>query len=761
MPAARSASEPVAPAAVHRARARASRPRPRRSLRRRLLIALLVLLALLGGAVLALPQVGRWYLVQKLLPRLARRFDRKLSVSRVRVGYHRAVLEGIEICSPRDVPGAPLASIPRVTVEYELGPLLRGQLRASSVLVEDLTVRLTRGPAGDNFSDLLDRRRLGEGEGKIKVQEVLVRGGQLTAEDTREKVWVTAGGLHGRLIPGGESRVTLRPVSISSPRMISTVSLGELEVTARMKGGKLEGLPRVRVGGGRLRLLPHLELSGIHGTIAPEAARIGIYLDGSYGGAEAKLWSASGWVDAPRRQGELKIRAARFSLGRVATILKRTPVILPARTMIDGDLDLRFASGVLRFKGQLEVKGLNLFHPGLARTPVLDLAGAAKVDGSYDLVASKLELPQLELRSHGLELKLTGSASRVGSGKPKVALRLEVPPVPCQTVLSSFPPSLLPQLQGFELKGTFGVDLRATVDYTSLESVQLGGRVGIDRCKVVKAPEEMSAARLKEQFEHSVEVAPGQTRSFVVGPENSDFAPFAEISKHMVNAVLTTEDAGFFRHRGFIPSQFRNALSRNLQRGGFRLGASTITMQMVKNVLLSQEKTLSRKLQELFLTWYLEHQLSKERMMEIYLNVIEFGPGVYGIGSAARHYFDKAAKELSPLEAAFFASLLPSPKRRYVQYCHGSLTPQWERYVRRLLRRMIEKGYVDGAAQKAAEGQSVAFSRDLDALSESDCNRQLKDLLDSWGEEERRRMRDSVLRSAPHQLDLYLKPASN
>ena len=128
---------------------------------------------------------------------------------------------------------------------------------------------------------------------------------------------------------------------------------------------------------------------------------------------------------------------------------------------------------------------------------------------------------------------------------------------------------------------------------------------------------------------------------FMVGPENPDFTPYAEISPHVVKAFLTTEDAGFFRHRGFIPSQFRKALARNLKRGGFRLGASTISMQMVKNVLLSHEKTLSRKLQELFLVWYLEQELSKERIMEIYLNAIEFGPGIYGIGAAARHYFGK------------------------------------------------------------------------------------------------------------------------
>ena len=111
---------------------------------------------------------------------------------------------------------------------------------------------------------------------------------------------------------------------------------------------------------------------------------------------------------------------------------------------------------------------------------------------------------------------------------------------------------------------------------------------------------------------------------------------------------MTTEDNGFFKHRGWVSSEFKSALRRNLQRGGFRLGASSITMQMVKNVLLTREKTLSRKLQELFLVWYLEQNLPKERILELYFNAIEFGPRIYGIGAATRHYFGKKPADLTP-----------------------------------------------------------------------------------------------------------------
>jgi membrane peptidoglycan carboxypeptidase len=178
---------------------------------------------------------------------------------------------------------------------------------------------------------------------------------------------------------------------------------------------------------------------------------------------------------------------------------------------------------------------------------------------------------------------------------------------------------------------------------------------------------------------------------------------------------------------------------------------------MVKNVLLSHRKTFSRKLQELFLTWYLEQELTKERIMEIYLNVIEFGPSIYGVGAAARHYFGKHPSQINPLEAAFFASILPSPKRRYIQYCRGQPSDRWDRYVRRILRRMASKKHISATELAAVENERLVFARDLDELSEKDCTRQLKELLDDWGKENIRRLKDAILRAAPHQVDLHVK----
>lgn len=478
-----------------------------------------------------------------------------------------------------------------------------------------------------------------------------------------------------------------------------------------------------------------------------------------------------------------------------------------------------------------------------------------------------------------------------------VSLHLTVPPLDCQALLDSMPDAIVPRIRDFKLAGSFSTDVRVFVDFAKLlkmpplkdpnnpdeeegnelaaaaphppalpvavppvplpakgrgprpspngapavaikdpkdDPVQLSGKVGIDGCKVLEAPKDMTAARFLDSFEHTVLVEGERELRFIIGPENPDFVPYEEISPYLINSIMTTEDNGFLRHRGFIVPEFRSALQANLERGYFRLGASSITMQMVKNVLLSREKTLSRKMQELFLTWYLENNLTadpellkaiskgtspnqfwlnkllkgaaaraqadglggtgslkdalapqpklpisptttltqsltapltlqpgqspslqpqpslppaaavpptdpmtgvtaaqaysplrdinpiKRRLLEIYFNAIEFGPYLYGIGKATRHYFGKAPKDLTPREAVWFSSILPNPKRRYIFFCKGAPDEKWDKYLDRILRRVHERGRLTDAEYVAALQERLVFDR-TEALPEKDC----------------------------------------
>ena len=153
---------------------------------------------------------------------------------------------------------------------------------------------------------------------------------------------------------------------------------------------------------------------------------------------------------------------------------------------------------------------------------------------------------------------------------------------------------------------------------------------------------------------------------------------------------------------------------------GFSFGASSITMQLVKNVLLYREKTLARKFQELFLTWFVETKFDKDRLFEIYVNVIEYGPGIYGIGPAAWHYFGKHPRDLNPVEAAFFSSILPSPKQRYDQYCKGTLHGWTEGKIERILGLMYKRGRLTETEYQDALATPLIFAKDPDE-TEAEC----------------------------------------
>ena len=154
--------------------------------------------------------------------------------------------------------------------------------------------------------------------------------------------------------------------------------------------------------------------------------------------------------------------------------------------------------------------------------------------------------------------------------------------------------------------------------------------------------------------------AAGKGRSFTL---RRTWVPLARISPHLQKAVLAAEDAAFYRHKGFDWDGLKEALSRNLDKGELRRGGSTITQQLAKNLYLSPEKNLFRKAHEALLTWQLERALPKKRILELYLNVAEWGHGVFGAEAAARHHLGKSAEDLSPGEAALLAAMLPSPRR--------------------------------------------------------------------------------------------------
>ena len=167
------------------------------------------------------------------------------------------------------------------------------------------------------------------------------------------------------------------------------------------------------------------------------------------------------------------------------------------------------------------------------------------------------------------------------------------------------------------------------------------------------------------------------------------WVPLSKISQHLVHAVIVAEDGAFYEHEGIDWFEIEESIKKNLEKGKAARGGSTITQQLSKNLFLSTSKSPVRKFKELIITLRMERTLSKRRILEIYLNVIEWGNGIFGAEAASRAYFGKSASQLSREEAARMAAVIPSP-RKYQP--NGS-----SRYVIRrsalILSRMSARGY--------------------------------------------------------------------
>jgi Transglycosylase len=728
-----------------------------------------------GGAILVLAVLYPWavgtFVARTVASRASARLGREVTVDKGRAGLGTVTLTGLHVAG---TVGPELLTVERVVVPF--GAALGGDSPARIVGARAYVVR---GGTDDNVDAILERLRgraapktgattgekpgeaTGENTGAAKPAkpppglDIDIESARVEVHDRVSGLGVTVADLSGEVRPGARLALHARGIkgalafggdADAGPRF----GAAELDVEATLAGMRPVALAALRIAGGFATPLPTLSLTGIAGVIAPPptgtapapgAGTSGLTIDlhGSYGGARETLWTAKGHADLEHREGALSLRAEQFSLDKIADVLPKS-VLRPGDTTLDVASDVSWTGGVVKFSGDLAAVGVSLQNDALASAPVENVSLGLSLRGTVTPAERKVELERVEGRVRDLTARLTGTIElprgsyKFQNGRklgfvPKIDLTFSVPRLPCAKLLASVPEALAPRLVGFVTQGYFEAQVGAKIDFADLDALDLHGKVGIDGCKVVKAPDDVKALSGEESLVVNVEVPkpPGgavgetETMEVVVGPENPDFAPYEQISPSLINSIMTTEDNGFFKHHGWVSSEFKSALRRNLVGGGFRMGASSITMQMVKNVLLSQEKTLSRKLQELFLVWYLEQELPKERILELYFNAIEFGPRIYGIGAASRHYFGKKPSELNPVEGAFFSSILPSPKRRYVQYCHGALTPQWDKYVHRIVGKAHERGRLTDDEYAAWANVPLVFDRSEATFTEKQC----------------------------------------
>jgi monofunctional biosynthetic peptidoglycan transglycosylase len=220
----------------------------------------------------------------------------------------------------------------------------------------------------------------------------------------------------------------------------------------------------------------------------------------------------------------------------------------------------------------------------------------------------------------------------------------------------------------------------------------------------------------------------GQLHPLVVGPRSPWWTPTEDIPSEMEWAVIVAEDANFFSHEGIDVKAIKDAIRYDLEKKRLARGASTITQQTAKNLFLSREKSLNRKIKELYLAKRMEQLLSKGRILELYLNIVELGPMVYGIGHGARYYFDKPASALTPRECAFLAAMLPGPQKLYNPYRHLDRVLKRSDMILKLLR---QKGVLSEGEYRQALAEKPNISgmqRKVDQSFTSRARRFFRDL---------------------------------
>jgi len=245
----------------------------------------------------------------------------------------------------------------------------------------------------------------------------------------------------------------------------------------------------------------------------------------------------------------------------------------------------------------------------------------------------------------------------------QITLSLNKENFEAQSFFESLPKGLFYNLEGIETKGDLSYHFKFFVDLKYPDSLIFESDLKKHNFDILRFGN-TNFTSMNQPFYHTAYENGQPVKTFMVGEENTDFRKLDQISKYLKDAILNTEDGAFYYHHGFIPEAFKKAIATNIKKGRFARGGSTISMQLIKNLYLNRNKTIARKIEEALIVWLIENNglSTKARMYEVYLNIIEWGPMIYGVNEGARFYFSKDAEDLNLEESIFMASIIPKPK---------------------------------------------------------------------------------------------------
>jgi membrane peptidoglycan carboxypeptidase len=329
-----------------------------------------------------------------------------------------------------------------------------------------------------------------------------------------------------------------------------------------------------------------------------------------------------------------------------------------------------------------------------------------RFDGVLQRAEGVIEIPEINGTLAGADL--SGSMTlRELDTDPSVDLALAVRQLDFSRLLGAagvaVPESLAAAPGDTPDLGTASLEVGIRGRSSELAALTVTQKINFD--PPAKMPPAIS--RLRRDFVFGSSDGPGPHRRVDVSPSSPDFIALGDVPPLFVRTLLLAEDAGFYGHSGIDLRELPAALLTNLSRGEAARGASTITQQLAKNLFLSRDKEVGRKLQELAITFLLESALGKDRILEIYLNIIEWGPNLRGLRPAARHYFDCEPQALTPAQMALLVSIIPGPIKYQRSLASGTPSPGLRVLIDNLLAKL----------------------RSVDAISEEEYQRALSEII--------------------------------
>jgi len=406
------------------------------------------------------------------------------------------------------------------------------------------------------------------------------------------------------------------------------------------------------------------------------------------------------------------VEARGLDVGRLFDVRRDTHPLLDGG-IADGQVDLRARTDELRFHVDLGARGarFGVLADNAADEPQFgDPTDATmRFDGVWLRAENTIEIPEVHATLAGAAL--SGSISlRDLDTDPIVDLALGVRDLDFAQLLSTsglpVPESLGLSPAGRRDLGSVTIDLRVRGRSADPASLSVSQKINFSPPRPVPP----GIARLRGDFIFRSDEGSGPYRPIDVSLASPDFIALRDVPPLFVRTLLLAEDAGFYGHRGIDLRELPTALFTNYSRGGAARGASTITQQLAKNLFLSRDKQLGRKLQELAITFMLESALGKDRILEIYLNIIEWGPDLRGLRPAARRYFDREPRELTPAQMGFLVAIIPGPIKYQSSFARGTPGPGLRSLIDGLLAKLRSVHAIDEEEYQRALGEAIVVT---------------------------------------------------